>query len=307
MSLSQTAREANSCVRLSDVFDTGEIAGNAEFETLGQSDSSHANTLAYCDSIFHLRRADANPNVSSLVSTAELIALAKNTQGLVVASNPRLRFFQLHERLYRDQLLQPQTIGSIGEHCDIHPTAVISAYSVIGDNVTIGANVVVHDHVSIGPHTFVDSGAQIGVDGLLYYTDQVGNKHHVRHQGGVSIGHHCALLCNSVVVKSVHKGLLTTVKDHCVIGVASNIGHEAQIASNVVISNHCVVARAATLENNCHVGTSSVIREYVQLAEGAVVKPGSIVIDNVAAGEVVSGNYAINHKKHVRQYLESRQ
>jgi UDP-3-O-[3-hydroxymyristoyl] glucosamine N-acyltransferase len=290
-------------MRLSDIYAADEYVADAVFDTLGQSDSDHAGTLAYCDSVHHLRRADANPSVSCLITTPELLAEVRETPGLIADEHPRRRFFALHQHLIQHHLLEPETAAGIGAGCSIHPSAIISRLARIGDHVHIGANVVVHDHVQIGSHTFVDSGAQLGVDGLLYVTDEYGNRCHVRHQGAVRIGRHCALLSQSVIVRSVHRGLATTLGDHCVIGIASNIGHEAQLGSNVVVSNHCVVARGAHLANHCHVGTASVIREYVCVADRAQVKPGSIVIADVAANQCVSGNYAIDHAQHLRDHL----
>lgn len=293
-------------MQLSDVFGQDELVANGNFSTLGQSDSAHPETLAYCDSVHHLRRADANGNVTCLISTPGLVEEASQTEGLVISDNPRLRFFQLHTYLLDNRLQDPEMTPGIGAGCRIHPTAVISESACIGDDVEIGAHTVIHDHVSIGSGTFVDSGAQIGVEGLLYYRDAEGRQYHARHQGGVRIGSQCAVLSQAVIVRSVHRGLLTQVGDHCILGVACNIGHEAQLANNVVVSNHCVIARAARLAVGSHIGTASVVREYVSVAENALVKPGSIVVDDVAAGQSVSGNYAISHREHLRDYTRTR-
>lgn len=290
-------------MQLSEIFEHGEYLSDAPFETLGQSDSQHPNTLAYCDSIFHLKKADKNPNISCLISTPELVNSATQTPGIVACIAPRERFFQLHELLIRKQLQLPDVAAGIGSNCQIHPTACVSERARIGDNVQIGAYSVINDYVDIGSNTFIDSNVQIGVEGILYTTDTNANIHHVRHNGGVSIGEHCAILSNSVIVRSVHRGLLTNIGNNCLAGIASNIGHEVQIDNNVVVSNHCVVARAAKLEEHSHIGTSSLIREYVRVGIRASVKPGSIVVDNVPDEEAVSGNYAISHKSHLRQYL----
>lgn len=293
-------------MRLSDVFDSCEYVRDAAFETLGQSDSEHRATLAYCDSQFHLKRADANPAVSCIISTPELLPLAENTEGLIACDAPRQRFFELHRLLVENQWLEPETQGGIGENCTIHATACISAQARIGNNVHIGAYAVIHDHVEIGSYTFIDSGVQVGVEGLLYWTDSSGDRFHVRHQGGVRVGRHCALLSNSVIVRSVHRGLMTNVGNNCVIGIAANIGHEVQIGSNVIVSNHCVVARGVHVENHGHIGTSCIIREYVSIGAQAQVKPGSVVVDNVSAGQAVSGNYALSHGHHLREYLQAK-
>lgn len=288
---------------LSDLFTSAEYLCDAEFETLGQSDSQHPRTLAYCDSLFHLRRADENPNVNCLLSTPELIKRVCHTQGVIACDSPRQRFFEIHRQLVKKRLLQPEMICGVGQNCKIHPTACISKSSRIGDNVEVGAYSVIHDHVDIGSDTFIDSSVQIGVEGLLYSKDQNDNILHVKHQGGVRVGSHCALLSNAVIARSVHRGLFTTIGDHCVIGIAANIGHEAQLENNVVISNHCVIARAARIAEHSHIGTSSVIREYIHVETEAQVKPGSVVVDGVTAGQAVSGNYAVSHRSNLRRHM----
>ncbi|MDD5171008.1 MAG: DapH/DapD/GlmU-related protein, partial [Syntrophales bacterium] len=106
-----------------------------------------------------------------------------------------------------------------------------------------------------------------------------------------------------VFVRSIHPTLFTTIGDHAIIGIASNIGHEAQIGKNCVVSNNCVIARMARIEEGAWIGTSSFIREYIRIGRSAKVMAGSIVIRDVANGQSVSGNFAVDHRLNAMEYL----
>ena len=96
-----------------------------------------------------------------------------------------------------------------------------------------------------------------------------------------------------------------SIGDNSIIGISTNIGHEAQIANNCVFSSNCVVARRAKVNDHVWVGPSSVIREHVIIGKYAQIKLGSVVISNVDEAGEVSGNFALNHKKNLRNYFKT--
>jgi carbonic anhydrase/acetyltransferase-like protein (isoleucine patch superfamily) len=99
---------------------------------------------------------------------------------------------------------------------------------------------------------------------------------------------------------------LTVIGDNTIIGISSNIGHDVQIGKNCSISSNCVIARKAKLENGVWVGPSSTIREHVNIGPNSQIKLGSVVIEDVKASESVSGNFALNHPIHLRNYLKKK-
>jgi UDP-3-O-[3-hydroxymyristoyl] glucosamine N-acyltransferase len=289
-------------VKLSQAIREETVARDGEFETLGRVDSELSGTLAYCDTVVHLTAALANTNVSCIVTTPELALEVGSGKGLVVSSAPRVLFYRIHNRLIIEQRPTMPTAPSIGEACDVHPSAQVSARARIGSRVALGERVVVKEEVEIGDDTFVDAGAVIGVDGLLYVTDEAGNKISIRHGGGVRIGRGVTVLSNVVIARGIHAPAVTRIGDRSIIGIATNVGHEAEIGRNCVVSSNCVVARGAKLDDEAYIGSSAVIREYVRVGRGAQVQAGSIVVKDVAPGRSVSGNFAIDHIKHLREH-----
>ena len=188
-----------------------------------------------------------------------------------------------------------------GRQCTIHPSAIVSPRSRIGNNVHIGANVVIKDEVSIGDNTFIDAGAIIGCEGLLYIMDEK-RVVFIKHAGGVKIGNNVTILSQAVIAKSVHASFLTLIGDNSIIGISTNIGHEAQIGNNCVISSKCVIARRAKIGEGARIGPSATIREHVRIGPNAQVKLGSVVIEDVKANGSVSGAFALNHTTNLRQH-----
>ena len=282
--------------RLSDYFDPSSVRFDGTFEDLGHADSLVASTLAYCDSVYYLKIAAANPCVSCILTTSELAAQSRSGKGLAVSANPRNAFYRLHEDLAPGPS-QGETI--------IHPSALVSAKARIGRGVVIAERVVIMDDVVVGDHSFLDAGVIVGSEGLLYIRDGDHNRR-IRHRGGVSIGKHVTLLANAVVARAIHPGQPTQIGDGSIIGIASTIGHEAQVGRNCVVSGNCVIARRACIGDGAWVGTSAMVREYIHVGAGASVKAGSVVVEDVPEGAEVSGNFALPHARRMMQYLKDK-
>lgn len=292
-------------MKLGDYFNNGLLFREGVFDTLGHAACRQPGVLVYCESIQYVRMANANANVTCVITSEQLAGYVDAEKGLAVEPEPRFSFYMLHRRLLEAGMGAHQVEGGIGEGCEIHQTARISDRCRIGRGVTIKENVVICDGVTIGDNVFIDIGAIIGSEGILYVSNN-GRNETVRHGGGVVIGEGATLLGNAVVVKSVHPSQLTVVGDHSIVGIASNIGHDAVLGKNCVVSGNCVIARGASLGDGAYVGTSSMIREYVHLGEKAQVKAGSIVVESVRPGEAVSGNFAIRHGRHLRQFAREK-
>jgi len=280
--------------RLGAWFAPQSIRYEGAFEVLGRADSAVPGTLAYCDSVFYIDLANRNPEVSCVVTTAELAPRVAGGKGVAVADAPRAAFFDLHERLPGEEEGEPP----------VHPTAVVSSRAVIGQDVRIGARAVIGAGVTLGDGCFIDAGAVLGAEGILY--DPAGGRNRrIRHRGGVVVGTGVTVLSNAVLVRGIHPGTPTVVGDHAVIGIASNVGHEAQLEAGCVISGNCVIARGARIGAGAWIGTSAVIREYVRVGARASVKAGAVVLADVAEGEEVSGNFAFPHRRHMLQHLKN--
>lgn len=288
-------------MKLSRFYKKDEFVSDGEFSKLGYVDSNVEGTLAYCDTIHYLKKAIANSNITCIITTPELVGLTNPNLGIVSTGNPRTSFYKLHNKLISNGVPKVLPLYGTGTSCKIHPSAIISPRSRIGNHVTISENVVIKDEVEIGDYSFIDANSVIGAEGLLYFTDE-GNVIFVRHAGGVKIGNHVTILSNAVVVKSIHETLLTTIGNRSIIGISTNIGHEAEIGNNCVLSSNCVVARRAVLEDGVRLGPSATIREHVVISANAHIRLGSTVIESVEENQSVSGDFAVDHMINLRYH-----
>lgn len=292
-------------MKLSDYFPGPDIVLDKKFNTLGYVDSNIKATLTYCDTLAYLEKARRNANIGCLITRSDLADQALPDQGLVVAENPRNAFYRLHLLLLEKKKYGLQLEYGIGDNCCIHPSAIVSPRAKVGNNVTLAEKVIIKDEVSIGDNTFIDAGAVIGCEGLLFMKDGE-SVIFIRHGGGVQIGKNVTILSQATVVRSVHPGFLTVIGDNTIIGISSNIGHEAQIGQNCSISSNCVIARRAKLGDGVWVGPSVTIREHTSIGTNSQIKLGSVVIEDVPANESVSGNFALNHPRHLRDYVNKK-
>ena len=88
------------------------------------------------------------------------------------------------------------------------------------------------------------------------------------------------------------------------VGNNSLIGHGAQIEEDCMILC-CTICGSAVIERGVRINPGAVVSNKILIKERAVVSAGAVVMSNVEAGEKVSGNFAINHNRYVRKFIET--
>lgn len=291
-------------MRLID-FKYGAVVRDADFFRLGSADAPHAGLLAYADSLKYLKRALSNPSLSCLITKMELAEHVPESIGLMVSDNPRDAFFAIHVQFIRESRYVLPFEAGIGSGCSVHPSAQIADGCHVGDNVIISEQVIIRAPVWIGSNVVIEPGVKLGVEGILYNRTSAGPRL-IPHGGYVRIQNNAILMTNAIVVRSVHDTDVTEVGDSALIGLGSVVGHEAKIGDRAVVSNQCVVARKAKIGADVFLGTQCMIKENVSIGEGAQVMAGSVVIDDVSAGAIVSGNFAAEHRGRMLEFMRTR-
>ncbi|MGB6105267.1 MAG: DapH/DapD/GlmU-related protein [Pusillimonas sp.] len=290
-------------MNLSDFFSDIEILMPGSFDQLDETQTTAPASLVYCQNLDFLRQALQNRNVSAVITTPQLAAEIPQDQpiGVVCSKDPRLSFFTLYNKLYHKQSIRPLE-PSRGHSCSIHGSAIVSASTRIGNRVEIGPGVVISENVEIGDDVFIDANVVIGAEGLLTLRDHNGRLLRVKHAGGVRIGTGCMILAGATIAKSLYASP-TSIDAECQVGIMSNIGHGASIGDDTVVSGNCVVAGRTKIGRSVWIGSSCSIAQGLRIGDGAQIKMGSVVVSNIAEQSIVSGNFAIAHARHVRQFL----
>ncbi len=186
---------------------------------------------------------------------------------------------------------------------------VIEAGVHIGKNTIIKANSVIGVGVHIGRHCFIDSnvsvshslvgdkvvvlaGAKIGQDGFGFAMG-------VTHQSVPQLGR--VIIQDTVTIGAntcVDRG---TIKD-TIIGEGTCIDNMVQVAHNVVMGVHCIVAGntsiagSVTFGDYVACGGHSCVAGHLTINNHARISGGTAVIRDVATGQTVAGNPAIEIK-----------
>lgn len=212
----------------------------------------------------------------------------------------------------------------------IHPTAVIHASAKIGDSAHIGPYVVISEDVEIGRnavllahvviyrgvkigHTFLahaqavvrencrlgnnvllQNGAVIGADGFGFAKDDLGHWHKIPQPMPVVIEDDVEIQANSCIdrasVGETHIARGTKIDNLVQVGHGSSIGEHSLLASQVGVAgstevgNHVILTGQVGVVGHCKIG------------DGAIVTPQSGVAGDVAAGAIVSGSPAMDHR-----------
>jgi UDP-3-O-[3-hydroxymyristoyl] glucosamine N-acyltransferase len=291
---------------VSKVFAADSIIRDGFFSQLDEADAIYPGSLVYCQSLHYLDLAIGNPNVSALITTSTLAAESiPDSKAVIVAADPRFMFFSLYADIFSKGFSQSEIEFGIGNDCRIHPSAVMSSKVRIGNRVEIGAGVVIEDFVDIMDDVFIGSNTVIGAEGLITLRQDDGSLLMVKHAGGVSIGRGTMILAGAVIAKSLFMKP-TTIGSHCQIGIMANVGHGVSVGEQSVISGNTVIAGRVNLGPRVWVGASSSIAQGLSIGADAQIKMGSVVIGDVAPKAVVSGNFAMTHKSHLRNYFKIR-
>ncbi len=224
-----------------------------------------------------------------------------------------------HDRPYRSGGISPHaviapdavigaepTIGpfvTIGRRAKIGDRVTLLAGTAVGDDVTIGDDALVHPNVTIrdgcalGARVILQSGVVIGGDGYGFATRN-GRHEKIPQVGRVVIEDDVELGANACVDRAALGATVIKrgTKVDNLVHIAHNVvvGEDNLLVAQVGISGSTVLGRHVVLA-----GQVGVIG-HLTIGDRVMVGAQSGVIADVAAGQVVSGTYAMPHPTWLR-------
>jgi len=188
----------------------------------------------------------------------------------------------------------------INEDVEIGKNAVLLAHVVIyrgvkiGDNFHAHAHAVVRELCRLGNNVLLQNGVVIGADGFGFAKDDQGHWHKIPQPMPVVIEDDVEIQANSCIdrasVGETHIARGTKIDNLVQVGHGSHIGEHSLLASQVglagstEVGNHVILTGQVGVVGHCKIG------------DGAIVTPQSGVAGDIAAGAIVSGAPAIDHK-----------
>lgn len=176
----------------------------------------------------------------------------------------------------------------------LHPSVSVGAYSIIGKNVKIGADTVLHPHVIVGDYTTIGerneifqfaSVGEIPQDlkfkGEVSYLE-IGDDNTIResctlHRGTADGGYHTKIGSGNLLMVNVH------------------IAHDCMIGNHNILANNVGVAGHSHIGNHVVIGGQSGVHQFCRIDDYAMVGGASLIVKDVAAFIMVSGNPARAH------------
>jgi len=272
----------------------------------------------------------SNPkyNAAAKTTKASAVIVAENfpaiSTGMLRSKNPYLAWAKAIELFYHPPRYVPgihstaavHHTAKIGKHAHIGPYVVIDEDAVIGDNavllahvviyrgVTIGNNLFAHAHAvvrefcQLGDNVLLQNGAVVGCDGFGFA--KVADKDDEAHW-------HKIVQSGNVVVESDVEVQANTCIDRASIG-ETRIGQGAKLDNLVLVGHSCTIghdtllcaqvglAGTTDVGNNVILAGQVGVSGHVKIGDGAIAIAQSGIPHDVAAGAMVSGAPAIDHR-----------
>lgn len=182
----------------------------------------------------------------------------------------------------------------VSNKAELHDTVEIGPYCIVGENVTIDAgtkllrHVVVTKNTRIGKNNEIFQFASIGEDcqDLKYNGEEtwleIGDNNSIREA------------C------SFHRG---TIQDNSVTKIGSNnlfmvnthVAHDCVIGNGNVLANNVGIAGHVHIGDGVIVGGNAGVHQFCQIGDYSLIGGGSVILKDVAAMTLVSGNPAAAH------------
>jgi len=285
---------------LSSFFDN--TVREAEFLQTQFANTSMTLSLCYVGREQFVQQANNNPNISCVIIPEKLAHKVSKDKGLVIDNQPERVFYELHNKLFMEEKMAPKMSFDRHEDSFIHPSAIVSEKTFIGEGVRIGAGAIIEDYTYIGNNVTIECGAIIGSCGH-YYKNYDGSLFRVEHAGGVWLESGVQVLSGAVVSKSLHSDF-TRIGADTVLSINSHIGHGCQVGERCTFTGNVQVAGFTTIGNDVWVGPSSSIGNLLTIGDKSRIEIGSVVINDLDVGARVSGNFARNHRSNLREFTK---
>jgi UDP-3-O-[3-hydroxymyristoyl] glucosamine N-acyltransferase len=188
----------------------------------------------------------------------------------------------------------------IDEHVEIGANAVLLAHVVIYRGVKIGngffahAHAVVRENCHIGNNALLQNGVVIGADGFGFAKTHDGRWYKIPQPAGVVIEDDVEVQANSCIdrasVGQTRVGRGVKIDNLVQVGHGSQVGEDALLCSQVGLGGSSEIGKRVILT-----GQVGVVG-HCKVGDAAIVTPQSGVANDIAAGSLMSGAPAVDHK-----------
>ncbi|XP_020099211.1 probable acyl-[acyl-carrier-protein]--UDP-N-acetylglucosamine O-acyltransferase, mitochondrial isoform X4 [Ananas comosus] len=198
---------------------------------------------------------------------------------------PLLRGFAL--RLLHQGVLEEGRRGGPGS---VHPTAVVHADAMIGQNLKLsGSGAIVG--ADLPGQTIIGSNNVIGHHSVVGVRCQ-----DLKYEAGdkcfLHIGHNNDIREYSSIHRSSTSSDKTVVGDNNLIMGSCHIAHDCKIGNNNIFANNTLLAGHVVVEDYAHTGGAVVVHQFCRIGSYSFLSGGSAISQDVPKYMMVSGDRA---------------
>ncbi len=164
----------------------------------------------------------------------------------------------------------------------IHPSAIVSTESEIGDNVTIGAGAIIEEGVIIGNGCVIEPYAILKRGTIL--SDEVKIHSHAVIGGlpqdlsfdeatvsGVRVGQRTVIREGVTLNRASREGSYTEIGRDCFLMALCHMAHDCCIGDNVVLGNNVMLAGFVSVGDYTFMGGGVGVHQFCRIGEGVMV------------------------------------
>jgi len=279
----------------------GEVEKDGEFNWLGLTAEEYDDkkVLTFLNDEKYYKEIENNKSITCIITTDEVAKkIKKDKYGIIISENPRKDFFELHNKLVKEDFYFTKKENKISEKAIISERANISNYNIIiEEDVIVEAGVTIYGNVTIKKNSVIKSGSILGADGFQYIKEKE-EVIKVEPAGKLEISKNVVVHNNSVIDKGIFGK--TYIDENTKIYNLVHIAHDSKIGKNVFLTAGVIVCGRVKIGDNSYLGPNCTIKNGLVLGKNSKVSMGAVVTKDVKDNEVVTGNFAIPHKQFIK-------
>ena len=246
---------------------------------------------------------------------------------LIRVKDPYIAFVKLLHK-FHDSSIKKSGINDsavISASSKIGKNVSIGHFSCIGENVVIGKNVVIlnnvniDDNVSIGNNSIIYSGAAIyknsvignncilhsnsviGSDGFGFAPDSSGKFQKVPQIGNVIIKDNVEIGASTTIDRATLGS--TVINKGVKLDNLVQIGHNVVIGENTVMAAQCGIAGSTKIGKNCQIGGHVGMVGHITIGDNVKINGKACVFKSVKDGSIIKGSPAFEEKAFNKSYV----
>jgi UDP-3-O-[3-hydroxymyristoyl] glucosamine N-acyltransferase len=278
------------------------VVRDAEFRSLGLLSHRSPAMLACLHDAGARHECESNSDLAAVITAPDLAPLVPDHLGLALTDVPRERFLDAQNHLgSATDFYGSDEPTHVSPEARIDPGAIIAQRNVrIGAACVVEAGALVLARTTLEEGSIVRSGAVVGAEGF-HPVPYGGGIRNLPHFGAVHVGARVEIQANTVVCRSVFHNPTR-------IGAQTLLGPLVYVAHGVRIGEACRIAASARLTGSSvigdrvYIGPNAVISNQVRVGDDARVSLGAVVVRDVEPGQTVTGHFAVEHSRFLREW-----